>query len=93
MNIMTGYVHFFIISLTISLSACNTVFVPGHNDTIEVVEKFSDLQEMLDRERDKLLVVNFWATSCPKLSCSKTRIIRSGPRRSPLPGTGHFLRQ
>ena len=62
---MTGYLHLIIFSLAISASSCSAVAKPEYNDTIEVYEQFSGLQDMMDRYPDQLLVVNFWATSCP----------------------------
>lgn len=35
------------------------------NSVIEIIEQFSELQTIIDAEKHKLLVVNFWATSCP----------------------------
>lgn len=37
----------------------------GYNDTIEVLEQFSDLQSIIDSDKNTLWVINFWATSCP----------------------------
>lgn len=62
---MTGYWRSFSFLILLSVSACQTAPAPQFNDTIEVYEKFSDLQGTLDKEREKVLVVNFWATSCP----------------------------
>lgn len=35
------------------------------NSTIEVIKEFSELQSIIDSENNKVLVVNFWATTCP----------------------------
>jgi thiol-disulfide isomerase/thioredoxin len=35
------------------------------NTHIEVLEEFASLGKMMESEKDKILVVNFWATSCP----------------------------
>jgi len=35
------------------------------NDSIEVLEQFSDLQSIIDSDKNKVWVINFWATSCP----------------------------
>ncbi|RLD18918.1 MAG: hypothetical protein DRI69_09465 [Bacteroidetes bacterium] len=37
----------------------------NHNETIETLEQFSELQSIIDSDEDKLWVVNFWATTCP----------------------------
>ncbi|GLR18685.1 TlpA family protein disulfide reductase [Portibacter lacus] len=34
------------------------------NETIEILDDFSLLQERIDAEKDKTIVVNFWATTC-----------------------------
>ena len=39
--------------------------VEDYNTVIEVYPAFSDLQKKIDGESDKLLVLNFWATTCP----------------------------
>lgn len=36
-----------------------------YNEEIEIIEEFSTLQERLDSDKDKIWVVNFWATTCP----------------------------
>jgi len=36
----------------------------SHNDTIEVFERFDELQSIIDSDKNKLWVINFWATSC-----------------------------
>ena len=36
-----------------------------HNATIEIIKEFSELQTIIESEHDKLLVINFWATTCP----------------------------
>lgn len=46
------------------IPSCQSSVVP-HNDTIDVIETFSELQTILDRHTDETLVVNFWATTCP----------------------------
>ena len=37
----------------------------SYNDTIEVFDQFSELQSIIDSDKNKLWVINFWATSCP----------------------------
>lgn len=36
-----------------------------YNDSIEVLEVFSDLQAIIDAQKSEVVVLNFWATSCP----------------------------
>ncbi|MEE9439755.1 MAG: redoxin domain-containing protein [Saprospiraceae bacterium] len=45
-------------------SSCNQSKI-NVNDTIEVLNNFSELQSIIDSNSDKVMVVNFWATSCP----------------------------
>ena len=37
----------------------------NRNSTIEVIEEFSELEAIIETEEDRVVVVNFWATSCP----------------------------
>ena len=52
------------ITVSLLLPSCKQA-VKYDNNTIPVVETYSDLQTIIDRNKDKLLVVNFWATTCP----------------------------
>ena len=36
-----------------------------YNSTVEVLENYAALEEILDQYQDKILVINFWATTCP----------------------------
>ena len=57
----------------------------NYNEEIEVFKTFSELQSIIDAEKDQLLVINFWATSCPpcikemphfnKLECFRSKYI------------------
>ncbi len=46
------------------ISSCSHKEVE-YNSSIETLKQFSDLQSMMDAEKDKVLIVNFWATTCP----------------------------
>ena len=35
------------------------------NENIEVLELFSDLQSIIDAQESEVLLLNFWATTCP----------------------------
>lgn len=52
------------ICITILLISCKAKQT-DFNSTIEVVDQFSDLEEILNSHSDKTVVMNFWATSCP----------------------------
>lgn len=39
--------------------------LPPYNDVVEVFESFDQLQSLIDRNSEKTLVINFWATTCP----------------------------
>ena len=52
---------FCIFSILVSCQSKET----SYNDTIEVLEQFSDLQSIIDSDKNTLWVINFWATSCP----------------------------
>ncbi len=59
---------FIIPILSISILTLILSCSPGktdYNSNIEVIENFSDLESIIDSEKSKTLVVNFWATSCP----------------------------
>lgn len=36
----------------------------GYNDTIEILEQFSELQTIIDSKDHEVLVLNFWSTTC-----------------------------
>lgn len=50
--------------ILIMLTSCQSKEI-DYNSTIEVFERYSELQSIIDADPDKLWVVNFWATSCP----------------------------
>ena len=52
---------FNLLFLTLSCKSKKT----DYNATIEILDQFSDLQSIIDSEDYELLVLNFWATSCP----------------------------
>jgi len=51
-------------SILLVMASCQSAEV-DYNDEIEVIEKYSELQTMIDSDESKVWVVNFWATSCP----------------------------
>ena len=53
-----------IFSIFIILVSCRSKET-SYNDSIEVLEQFSDLQSIIDTDKNKIWVINFWATSCP----------------------------
>ena len=54
----------FVVSILTLILSCNSKEM-NYNSTIEIINQFSDLQTIIESEKDKLLVVNFWATTCP----------------------------
>ena len=36
-----------------------------YNENIEVLQLFSDLQSIIDAQESEVLLLNFWATTCP----------------------------
>ena len=52
------------IGFFILLLSCNSKEA-GYNDTIEILDQFSELQTIIDSKDHDVLVLNFWATSCP----------------------------
>lgn len=50
--------------IVILLTGCKVAEV-APNEEIEIIQHFSQLEEMLDTHKDKLVVLNFWATTCP----------------------------
>jgi thiol-disulfide isomerase/thioredoxin len=44
--------------------ACSTP-EKDYNANIEVMETFSDLQAIIDAQKSEVLLINFWATTCP----------------------------
>lgn len=38
---------------------------PRFNDVIEVYESYNELQFLIDSDTNQVLVINFWATTCP----------------------------
>lgn len=53
-----------ILIVTILFTSCKSK-VSDKNATIEILEQFSELQSIIDSEKDTLLVLNFWSTYCP----------------------------
>ena len=56
---MKKYLFILLVGL---FTACQTMV--NHNETIEVIDQFDNLQARFDAEPEQLWVVNFWATSC-----------------------------
>ena len=46
------------------IGAC-TAPAKDYNENIEVLELFSDLQSIIDAQESEVLLLNFWATTCP----------------------------
>ncbi|WP_445957290.1 TlpA disulfide reductase family protein [Yeosuana sp.] len=53
-----------ILIVTLLFTSCKSK-VTDKNATIEILEQFSELQSIIDSEKDTLLVLNFWSTYCP----------------------------
>lgn len=54
----------FTVCILTMLISCNPK-ATDYNSKIEIIEQFSELQAIINSEKDKVLVVNFWATTCP----------------------------
>ena len=50
--------------MTLLVLSCKPKHI-DKNETIEVLDQFSELQSIIDAEKDNLLVLNFWSTYCP----------------------------
>ena len=46
------------------IGACITP-AKDYNENIEVLQLFSDLQSIIDAQESEVLLLNFWATTCP----------------------------
>lgn len=55
-------IYYMLIFLFLLLSCTENENV---NENIEVYDSFSEIQKWLDKNNDKIKVLNFWATSCP----------------------------
>lgn len=54
----------FVLLFPVLLISCGNL-KKDHNSSIEILPEFSDLQNIINKEKDRLMIVNFWATSCP----------------------------
>lgn len=55
---------FYLLIVCVFISSCKST-VTNPNAEIEVLSQFSELQAQMDKHSDKVLVLNFWATTCP----------------------------
>jgi thiol-disulfide isomerase/thioredoxin len=53
-----------IAGVLITMTSCQLAD-PNPNEVVEVLKEYSELQSRLDSDKNKLWIVNFWATTCP----------------------------
>jgi len=58
-------VYLWLISVLPLIIACQRQAPTSKPSSIEILEHFEGLQTIIDANHNKLLLVNFWATSCP----------------------------
>ena len=61
---MKQFLSLFIFMMLIIISSCQEKAKTGHSN-VEVFNQFSDLDNVIQAHSDKILVLNFWATTCP----------------------------
>jgi thiol-disulfide isomerase/thioredoxin len=48
----------------VSFTSCK-VKLENSNDIIEIINEFAEVKKIMEQHKDKVLVLNFWATTCP----------------------------
>lgn len=61
---MKTLIRFAIYALLTAFLACKTPSVDV-NEVVEVIDEFSELDEMIKSDPNMTWVINFWATTCP----------------------------
>lgn len=54
----------FLLFVLIATLACNTAN-KDYNESIEVLEAFSELEAIINAQESEVLLINFWASTCP----------------------------
>lgn len=59
------YYYILLFAYVVNLSTSCKSHTVDPNKSIEVIDTFEDLQAIIDAHNDHLIILNFWATTCP----------------------------